>query len=164
MKNWNTFKKRILVDKPLEEVYRCWSTKSQIETWFLEKADFKSNEVLRKPDEFVQKGDRFVWKWNNWDFTEKGEILEANGIDSISFTFGSGGNVHVSLKSTNSSTEITLIQDDIPTDEKSKMDIFVGCITGWTFWLTNLKAYLEYGITLHSKGLKQEDTTDLVTS
>jgi uncharacterized protein YndB with AHSA1/START domain len=164
MKKWNTFKKRILVNKPIEDVYSCWSTKLQIETWFLEKADFQSNNEQRKPDELVQKGDKFDWKWNNWDFTEKGKILEANGKDSISFTFGSGGNVHISLKTIDSSTEITLIQDEIPTDEKSKMDIFVGCITGWTFWLTNLKAYLEYGITLHSKGLKQEDTTDLVNS
>lgn len=164
MKKWNTFKKRILVNKPIEDVYSCWSTKLQIETWFLEKADFQSNNEQRKPDELVQKGDKFDWKWNNWDFTEKGKILEANGKDSISFTFGSGGNVHISLKTIDSSTEITLIQDEIPTDEKSKMDIFVGCITGSTFWLTNLKAYLEYGITLHSKGLKQEDTTDLVNS
>lgn len=164
MNNWSIFKKRIIIKKPIEDVYRCWSTKTQIETWFLEKADFKSSNGQRKPDELVQKGDKFDWKWNNWDFTEKGEILKANGKDSISFTFGSGGNVHISLKPIDSSTEITLIQDKIPTDEKSKMDIFVGCITGWTFWLTNLKAYLEYSITLHSKGLKQKDTTDLVNS
>jgi hypothetical protein len=44
------------------------------------------------------------------------------------------------------------------------MEIFVGCITGWTFWLTNLKAYLEHNITLHAKGLKQDETMDLVNS
>ena len=162
MRNWNSVKKRIFVNKPIEDVYRCWATKSILETWFLEKSDFKSNNKQRKLNELVHKGDKFEWKWNNWDFTEKGEILEANGKDSISFTFGSGGKVHIILKTIDAGTEITLIQDDIPTDEKNKMDIFVGCITGWTFWLTNLKAYLEYGITLHSKGLKQDDTTDLV--
>jgi hypothetical protein len=25
----------------------------------------------------------------------------------------------------------------------------VGCSNGWTFWLANLKAYLEHGILLH---------------
>lgn len=164
MKKWNSFKKRIVVNKPIEDVYRCWSTKSKIETWFLEKADFKSSTGYRGPDQLVQKGDTFDWKWNNWDFIEKGEILEANGKDSITFTFGSGGYVHIRLKQIDSNTEVTLIQDEKPTDEKSKMDIFVGCITGWTFWLTNLKAYLENDITLHSKGLKQEETTDLVNS
>jgi hypothetical protein len=40
----------------------------------------------------------------------------------------------------------------------------VGCSTGWTFWLTNLIAYLEHDITLHAKGLKQYETKDLVNS
>ena len=36
--------------------------------------------------------------------------------------------------------------------------------TGWTFWLANLKAYIEHGITLNARGLRQEETTDLVNS
>ncbi len=97
-------------------------------------------------------------------FTEKGQILEANGKDLISFTFGSGGIVTVRLKEVKGNTEVELIQSDIPTDEKSKMEIYVGCITGWTFWLTNLKAYVEHNITLHAKGLNQDETMDLVNS
>jgi hypothetical protein len=118
----------------------------------------------RQAEEFVQKGDTFLWKWNNWDFTEKGQILKANGKDLISFTFGSGGIVTIKLNEFPNGTEIELTQKDIPTDDNSKMEIFVGCITGWTFWLTNLKAYLEHNITLHAKGLKQDETTDLVNS
>lgn len=164
MKNWNTFTKRIHIKKSVRSVYNCWATKSQIETWFLEKADYKSVEDFRKPDELIQKGDSFWWKWNNWDFTEEGQILDANGDNFISFTFGSGGNVDVLLKEKNDLTEVILTQYDIPTDEKSKMELYVGCISGWTFWLTNLKAYLEHDITLHAIGLKQSETTDLVNS
>lgn len=164
MKKWDSFTKRILIKKALHEVYRCWATKGKIEEWFLEKADYVSGEIHRKSDEPVQTGDQFVWKWNNWDFTEEGRILEANGRDIISFTFGSGGIVTVKLMEKEGGTEVTLVQNDIPTDEKSRMDLFVGCITGWTFWLTNLKAYLEHGITLHAKGLQQDETTDLVNS
>ena len=164
MKNWKTFEKRIFIAKPIEDVYRSWATQGQMETWFLEKAGFTTGTNQRKADEPVQKGDSFRWKWNNWDFTEEGLILEANGKDLISFTFGSGGVVSIKLKEINGGTEVTLIQDHIPTDDKSKMDIFVGCITGWTFWLTNLKAYLEHNITLHAKGLKQEETKNLVNS
>ena len=164
MKTWNTFTKRIFIDKPIEDVYRCWSTQSLIETWFLEKAEFESDSGPREPDEPIQKGDKFSWKWNNWDFTENGDILEANGKDAVSFTFGSGGNVHIHLKQTDGQTEVVLVQDEIPTDDKSKMNYYVGCSTGWTFWLANLKAYLEYGITLHAKGLKQDETTDLVNA
>jgi hypothetical protein len=135
-----------------------------MESWFLERADYHSGDTPRLPDEFIQEGDKFSWKWNNWDITEIGKILEANGLDAISFTFGSGGVVHVTMKEIAHSTELTLTQEEIPTDEKSKMDIFVGCITGWTFWLTNLKAYLEFGITFHAKGLQQDESTDLVNS
>jgi uncharacterized protein YndB with AHSA1/START domain len=164
MKNWKTFTKRILINKSIDSVYHCWATQNQIETWFLEKAVFVSGENHRKAGELVEKGDNFFWKWNNWDFTEKGQVLEANGKDIISFTFGSGGIVTVRLKEVNGSTEVELTQSDIPTDEKSKMEIYVGCITGWTFWLTNLKAYLEHNITLHAKGLNQDETMDLVNS
>lgn len=164
MENWNSFTKRILINKSLESVYRSWATKKQIESWFLEKAEFSSENNQRQPDELVQKGDNFIWKWNNWDFAEEGQILEANGKDKISFTFGKGGIVTIKLKEINDATEVILTQDDIPTDEKSKMDIFVGCNTGWTFWLTNLKAYLEYNITLHAKGIKQDETRNLVNS
>ncbi|OZV68011.1 SRPBCC family protein [Winogradskyella aurantia] len=164
MKSWETFTKRIRINKPIEEVYNCWATKSQIEKWFLEKADFIFENRVRKPHELIQKNDDFQWKWNNWDFTEEGQVLEANGKDILSFTFGSGGIVAVTLKEVQYGTEVELIQKDIPTDDSSKMDIFVGCITGWTFWLTNLKAYLEHGITLHAKGLSQDETKDLVNS
>ena len=164
MKTWNTFTKRIRINKPIDSVYRSWATKGQIETWFLEKADYFLGSNKRQLDELVQKGDSFRWKWNNWDFIEKGQVLEANGKDLISFTFGSGGIVTIRLHEIANTTEIQLTQKDIPTDEKSKMEIFVGCITGWTFWLTNLKAYLEHHITLHAKGLKQDETTNLVNS
>jgi hypothetical protein len=35
------------------------------------------------------------------------------------------------------------------------MNIHVGCSNGWTFWLANLKAFLEHGILLN------ETTMDL---
>lgn len=81
MQNWSIFKKRILINKPLATVYDCWATRVKIETWFLERTEIKSGDRRRRPDEHVQKGDDFTWKWNNWEFTEKGQILEANGRD-----------------------------------------------------------------------------------
>lgn len=164
MINWKKFKKRIIINKSLSTVYQCWTNKSQLEKWFLEEANFLTNKSYRDPEESIKKGDSFSWKWHNWDIIEEGEILEANGHDFISFTFGTGGYVNIILKEKGKNTEVLLIQDDIPTDDKSKMEIYVGCITGWTFWLTNLKAYLEHGITLHTKGLEQEETDNLVNS
>jgi uncharacterized protein YndB with AHSA1/START domain len=163
--DWTCFKKRIVINKPVREVYLCLATKSRIEKWFLEKADYyDENRGKRASDDPVQEGDSFSWKWNNWDFEEEGKILNANAKDQISFTFGKGGNVHIQLNEKNGSTELVLTQDDIPDDEQSKMDLFVGCATGWTFWLANLKAWLEHGITLHATGLAQSETSDLVNS
>lgn len=164
MKNWSEFNKRIIINKAKDSIYRSWATKSELQTWFLETAEFESSKGKRNPNDLIQKGDCFTWKWNNWDFHEEGKVLDANGNDFISFTFGDTGNVDVKLTSVNGETEVVLRQYNIPTDEQAKMDYFVGCNTGWTFWLANLKAYLEYGITLHAKGLKQEETKDLVNS
>jgi uncharacterized protein YndB with AHSA1/START domain len=164
-KKWSSFRKRICIDQPLKKVYEAWSTPEQIESWFLEKASYTDNQGHKRPAEKpVNEGDSFEWKWHNWDFTETGKILEANGTDRISFTFGTGGIVHIDLREEPSGTMVTLTQEEIPTDEESKLNIFVGCSTGWTFWMANLKAWLEHGITLHATGLRQDETTDLVNS
>lgn len=163
--DWTSFQKRIVVNKSLSEVYSAWATKSKIELWFLQEANYwDNNKNLRNGNELVQKGDTFTWRWHNWDFEEKGEVLKANNIDSISFTFGAAGHVHIELKPVSNGTEVILTQDNIPTDERSKKDFYVGCSTGWTFWMTNLKAWLEHGITLNVTGLSQSETKNLVNS
>ena len=57
--------------------------------------------------------------------------------------------VSVSLEVKDGAILLTLKEYEIPTDEKSKMDIYNGCSNGWTFWLANLKAYIEHGILLN---------------
>jgi len=44
-----------------------------------------------------------------------------------------------------------LWQENIPTDEKAKVSWHLGCATGWTFYLTNLKSILEGGLDLRNK-------------
>lgn len=163
--DWTSFKKRIFIDKSLNDVYSAWATQYKMEIWFLENSFFLDpSGQARNPDEPIQKGDTFIWKWNNWEIEEKGEILEANAKDRISFTFGKGGIVHVEMKDSKGCTEVILTQEEIPSDEKSKMDYYVGCSTGWTFWLANLKAWMEHGVLLQAKGLSKDDTMDLVNS
>lgn len=163
--DWTRFRKRIHIHCPAETVYRAWAVPGQIEQWFLERADYQGPDGRPRPkDQPVQTGDTFAWKWHNWDFREQGRILTADGRSRLAFTFGKGGNVHVELQETAGTTEVTLTQDEIPTDEQSKQEIYTGCATGWTFWLANLKAWLEHGITLHATGLKQGETADLVNS
>lgn len=163
--DWTNFTKRIYIDSNIQSVYDAWTIPGKITEWFLEKADYSGeNEQERNEDENIQNGDHFKWKWHNRENEEGGHILAANGSDRISFTFGTGGNVHIELNEHRLGTELTLVQDSIPIDEESKLDLFAGCNASWTFWLTNLKAWLEHGITLHATGLSMEETTDLVNS
>lgn len=163
--NWDSFTKRIHLQKSMEEVYRAWAVPDLLTQWFLQEAHYTTPEDAQRPaGELIQKGDRHRWKWHNWDVREEGEVLEANGRDRLSFTFGHGGQVHLQLRENARGTELELTQNEIPTDEQAKMNYYVGCSTGWTFWLTNLKAWLEYGITLHATGLSPAETPNLVNS
>ncbi len=164
-RDWSKFTKRIIINKPIAQVYSAWATPKQLTEWFLEKAEYTKPDGSKRPsNQKIQKGDKHQWKWNNWDIIESGKVLEANGKDRLSFSFGEGGNVHIYLNKNGKGTEIELIQDNIPTSDKDKMNYYVGCATGWTFWLANLKAWLEYGITLNAKGITQSQTQNLVNS
>jgi hypothetical protein len=46
---------------------------------------------------------------------------------------------------------VELVQDNISTDEKGKELWHVGCKTGWTFYLANMKSMFEGGIDLRNK-------------
>jgi len=163
--DWTEFTLRIFINKPLKSVYNAWSIPAELSTWFLEIADYKKVDGKDlNPHVNINAGDTYSWKWNNWDIIENGNVIKANGKDEVSFTFGKAGNVHVKLKETPKGTEITLIQDEIPTDEESKMEYHVGCRLGWAFWMTNLKAWLEQGTLLNAKGYGKDELRDLVNS
>ncbi|WP_372973759.1 SRPBCC domain-containing protein [Muriicola sp.] len=147
---FESFTKKIYIKAPLEKLYWCWATPEGICSWFLQEAVYENREGReRKPKEFVGKGDRYTWRWYNWDGQETGEILQANGKDRIEFSFAEFCRVTVELAKDGDQVLISLTQANIPTDEESKIKLHVGCSNGWTFWLANLKAYLEYGILLH---------------
>ena len=42
-------------------------------------------------------------------------------------------------------------QKDIPTDDESKQGIRLGCHSGWSFYLVNLKSVYEGGLDLRNK-------------
>ena len=77
----------------------------------------------------------------------------ANGKDELEFTFAGQSKVHIQLIPDSGSVLVVLKQYEIPADEESKLHIHVGCSNGWTFWLANLKAYLEHGILLHERDI-----------
>ena len=142
------FVKKIYIKSSIEKLYWCWASQEGLESWFLREAVFKRGEFPIDYGEYVSPGDNYTWKWYNWDGQEEGQVVHANGKDYVQFTFADGF-VDINLEQKNELVIVSLKQHGIPTDEESKLKIHVGCSNGWTFWLTNLKAYLEHGILLN---------------
>ncbi len=155
---FDCFTKKIYIKAPLDRIFNCWATRQGLTSWFLSSAVYTAaNGNERSPNEKVQQGDSYSWGWHNWDDKEEGRILETNGQDFIKFSFGENSNVSVRLTDKGDSVLVTLLQDEIPTDENNTYNVFYGCSNGWTFWLTNLKAYLEHGIVLNETGVNLRD-------
>ena len=152
--NWSRFMVRINVKASREKLYWRWATKEGIESWFLRKSDYKNSVgTLRGNNEFVQTGDTYSWWWHGYpdDVAEHGEILDCNGKDFFKFKFGGAGNCTVTIYKKQEENIVELLQDEIPTDDMAKQNWHIGCKTGWTFYLANLKSLLEGGIDLRNK-------------
>lgn len=151
--DWTTFTRRVNVNSSKEEIFNSWTTQANLEKWFLSSAEFKStDEKIVDREIEIKKGDSFKWMWFGSENIEEGFILENNNKDLIRFTF-LGCIVSVEVKVEFGENIIELIQYNIPNDEESSMDYFVGCTRGWTFFLTNLKSILEGGVDLRNKNM-----------
>lgn len=155
--NWKTFTVRVPVKAPVEKLYWCWATREGMEYWFLRLSEYKKPDgSLRGNTETVQKGDSYKWLWHGWgdDTAEEGVILGCNGKDHFRFSFGKAGNCAVTIKQEEGQTIVELVQDEIPDDEQGRQYYQLGCKTGWTFYLANLKSLLEGGIDLRNRDEK----------
>jgi uncharacterized protein YndB with AHSA1/START domain len=168
MKVWDQFTRRVIIDKPIPEIYRMWATPKGLSTWFLKSATYTDeNSEVRGDDEFYQKGDSYRWKWHNWDGSAQGKVHHQNDKNRVEFGFESSV-VEVLIEPfIDGRSLVSLIQSQIPEDDDTKLKVYCGCSCGWTFWLTNLKAYMEHGILLNEKGdnlLNQFDGYELVNT
>lgn len=157
MYDWSTFITRIAIKADPQALYDPWASQRGIEYWFLRTSLYSTADGRqRSADEFVEKGDTYLWRWEGWpdDVQETGEILECNGKDRFKFTFGEAGNCTVEILSEGEHTVVQLTQSEIPTDEKGKHYWHLGCKTGWTFHLTNMKSIFEGGADLRNKDVE----------
>ena len=154
--DWSKFTRRINVKVSPNRIYRAWATQDGLERWFLRLAEFSNTTgEIRKRDEFIQKDDKYTWLWHGWsdETVEYGIILKATGQDIIQFSFAKTCTVTVIIKEDSGETIVELTQENIPLDEKSKVNYHLGCMEGWTFYLANLKSILEGGIDLRNKNV-----------
>lgn len=154
--DWSRFVKRIPIKASHNSIYDAWTTGAGLERWFLRKGEYKSSagQILETHQQ-VSKGDSYEWYWHGYgdEAVERGKILEANGTDLFRFVFGVEGLVTVNILTENGETLVELFQENIPTDEASKVKYHLGCSIAWTYYLTNLKSILEGGIDLRNKNI-----------
>ncbi len=72
-------------------------------------------------------------------------------VNFFRFVFGKAGVVSVGLTEKAGDKIFWLKQEQIPADEPGKYNFHVGCKTGWTFYLANLKCVLQGGPDLRNK-------------
>lgn len=152
--DWSRFVVRIDINAPTEQLYKGWATRSGIEHWFLRWCEYIGpDNSVKGENELVQKGDRYRWRWHGYpdSVTEEGTILEANGSNFFKFSFGNAGDCTVRIKTEKGKTIVELEQENIPTDDKGMEYYHLGCKTGWTFHLADMKSILEGGIDLRNK-------------
>lgn len=140
----------------IRTLYEAWATGEGLEKWFLRKAEFYAIAGrMREPEEFILKEDVYEWYWEGWgdDAVEKGEILEANGMDQVKFTFSGGSIVTVDLYSRNGVSIVELTQENIPEEADPKKNLYILCQMGWLFYMANLKSVLEGGVDLRNKNV-----------
>ena len=155
--DWSRFVVRIAINEPADKLYHAWATREGMEYWFLRLSEYKKPDgTIRGNKEYVEKGDTYKWLWHGWpdDTVEHGTILDCNGKDFFKFSFGKAGNCAVTIKKEEGEMIVELVQDNIPTDEQGMHYWHLGCKTGWTFYLANLKSLYEGGIDLRNKNEK----------
>ncbi|MFI5131165.1 MAG: SRPBCC domain-containing protein [Chitinophagales bacterium] len=155
--DWSRFTVRINVNAPAEKLYDAWATRSGMEHWFLRLSEYKKPDgSLRGNDEAAINGDTYKWLWHGWpdETVEYGEILDSNGKDLFRFSFGKAGNCSVKIYREEDATIVELVQDNIPTDEQGMHYWHLGCKTGWTFYLANMKSLYEGGLDLRNKNVQ----------
>lgn len=154
MKNfdWTAFTKTIAVKAPLDALYKAWTAAEELEKWFLEKVIFTDENGAAIDRELsVSAGAAYHWLWYLYQDRMAGSIKQANGKDFLQFSFEGECLVDINLRTENEYTIVELRQHQIPTDDHSKQHIRLGCASGWTFYLINLKSVYEGGLDLRNK-------------
>ncbi len=151
--DWSRFTCKVNINAPLQEIYDAWTVPFQMERWFLRKATFRRNDNSdREAMMHITEGDTYHWLWQGHadDVFEEGNVIHANGVDKLQFSFVKGATVTVDLGTAAGENIVLLTQENIPTDDFGKEHYHIDCVRGWTFYLANLKSFLEGGIDLRN--------------
>ena len=141
--DWTKFTLRVLIAAPREKVWEAWT--SGLARWFPVAGEIEP-----------RKGGKVVLQFLFPEDKLEDEVISATKGQRIVFPFGSHGEqVEVRLRKQGGGTLCELTQSDMRTTAQDKVQMHMGCRQGWTFFLANLKAWLEHGVDLRSHDPKR---------
>lgn len=142
------FEMHIYVRATADQVLQAWINSDQITKWFVTDSEYRdaSGAVVNTAVE----GGTFRWRWIEGS-EDSSQILRA-GPGAFWFGWDQGkGQVQVRIESLGSESRVTLKQEMFEGSPDHLAQFQLGCRLGWTFFLTNLKAWLEHGVDLREK-------------
>ncbi|MFW9903251.1 MAG: SRPBCC domain-containing protein [Candidatus Thorarchaeota archaeon] len=154
--DWTYFKRRIYIKGiSIEELFQKWATPKGIVEWFIASARYEDETGrVRAPNEIVQAGDTYYWKFHvSSEFT--GKVIEVIENILFKFTFGEndlGSNeqviVTVTFHETDDAIWFDLLQENMSESKFGKVNYYISCNMGWVFHMNNLKSLIERGYDL----------------
>ncbi|MBU0983041.1 MAG: SRPBCC domain-containing protein [candidate division Zixibacteria bacterium] len=152
-RDWSQFTCRIAIKASPARVFRAWTDDKLVSRWFTEK-------TVIEP----KKNGRIYFEWTAGDTFE---TTVTSIVKNRKFVFpfdAEGTMVEVKFKKDGRGCVCELRQYNMKTSPEMKWNMHRGCITGWTFFMTNLKAYLEHGIDLRGHDPKKSYKQNYVNS
>lgn len=161
--HWDHFKRLRYVKGSVDLVSDYWLKADLIAKWFLKRATYTSPKgKQRSGGEYPQVGDKYHWSWIQ-DIEATGEVLEVIPGKVFSVTFGENADtkepviVQVTFEQDPNRPDETIIrleQSNMGGDLSQTAHYHLSCNKGWDYFLTNLKALLNYGV-----DLREQDST-----
>jgi uncharacterized protein YndB with AHSA1/START domain len=154
--DWTRFERQIFIKADPAAVFRAWAVPQEIVKWFIARADYVSaDDAPRRATDVVAAGDTYYWEWHQ-DLNTQGTILEVVENERLVFTFGnkepdSDEKIIVTvevLPQQDGVTLLRLVQENMADTPQAHVFWHMQCNLGWSFFMTNLKGLLEYGVDL----------------
>ena len=151
--DWTQFTVKVDIKAAPRKVFQAWTDQRKIVKWFVEKA-------IIEP----KKNGRLYLEWLTCDKSDD-KIIAVRQDSLFHFPFGPNGEqVKVKFKKVKGGTVCEIHQFNMKTGPRDKVYWHMGCKNGWTFFLANLKAYLEHGIDLRSRDPKKSYRQGFINS
>ncbi len=141
--DWTQFLLKVNINAVPSRVFRAWTVSKELNKWFTCGGSIEP----RKGGTFRQ----IFLDGTTYD----SQVLAVRKGTLLRFSFGKDEKVEVKIKKAGKGAECWLKQYDMKTGPNDKWNMHMGCRIGWTFFLANLKAYLEHGIDLRSQDPKK---------